>query len=199
MPSKKYWDNRYLTKETGWDIGEISSPIKVWFDHQNDKSKKILIPGAGSGFEAGYAYNIGFKNIYYLDFSAFAAEKFKAKYPDFPSDQIIYGDFFSLSNHASFFDVIIEQTFFCAIAPNKRAQYVNKVHELLKHNGTIIGLLFNTEFKNPHPPFGGTLNGYKALFNMNFKILKLENCYNSISSRANSELWISMKKIEKKI
>ncbi len=197
MPSNNYWNNRYNTNDIGWDIGKVSHPIKKWLDHQSDKSKKILIPGAGSGFEVGYAYKIGFKNVYYLDFSNVAAQKFKTLFPDFPTSQIITDNFLNLSKHNDTFEVIIEQTFFCAISPNKRVQYINKAYELLKKNGTIIGLLFNINFNEASPPFGGTKKSYKLLFNTKFSILKIENCYNSVSPRANKELWIMMVKRSK--
>ena len=194
MLSKKYWNNRYINNEIGWDIGGVSEPIKNWFNHQSDKSKKILIPGAGSGHEVGYAYSIGFKNVYYLDFSTLAADKFKATYPKFPSSQIISGDFFNLKNYTGFFDVIIEQTFFCALNPRRREEYINKTYDVLKKNGAIIGLLFNVDFNKESPPFGGNKKDYKILFSTKFTILKLERCYNSILSRKDNELWISIEK-----
>jgi thiopurine S-methyltransferase len=184
MPSKKYWNDRYNNNDIGWDIGKVSHPIKQWFDHESDISKKILIPGAGRGFEVGYAYEIGFKNVYYLDFSNSASQKFKKQFPNFPKSQIIT-------------DIIIEQTFFCAISPNKRVQYINKTFELLKKNGKIIGLLFNINLNEKSPPFGGTKESYELLFKAKFDILKIETCYNSVSPRANNELWISMVKLIK--
>ena len=103
MPSKKYWNDRYNNNDIGWDIGKVSHPIKKWFDHESDISKKILIPGAGRGFEVGYAYEIGFKNVYYLDFSNSASQKFKKQFPNFPKSQIIT----SITHYASIFKVII--------------------------------------------------------------------------------------------
>ena len=159
--------------------------------------KKILIPGAGRGFEVGYAYEIGFKNVYYLDFSNSASQKFKKQFPNFPKSQIITDNFFNLSNYNNYFDTIIEQTFFCAISPNKRVQYINKNFELLKKNGKIIGLLFNINLNEKSPPFGGTKESYELLFKGKFNILKIETCYNSVSPRANNELWVSMEKLIK--
>lgn len=197
MPSKKYWNDRYNNNDVGWDIGKVSHPIKQWFDHESDISKKILIPGAGRGFEVGYAYEIGFKNVYYLDFSNSASQKFKKQFPNFPKSQIITDNFFNLSNYNNYFDIIIEQTFFCAISPNKRVQYINKNFELLRKNGKIIGLLFNINLNEKSPPFGGTKESYELLFKAKFNILKIETCYNSVSPRANNELWISMEKLIK--
>jgi hypothetical protein len=54
--NQSYWDNRYINHQTGWDLGEISPAIKKWFDNQTNKELKILIPGAGSGYEVKYGF-----------------------------------------------------------------------------------------------------------------------------------------------
>ena len=194
MLSKKYWNNRYLNNEIGWDIGEVSEPIKNWFNYQSDKSKKILIPGAGSGHEVWYAYSIGFENIYYLDFSTLAANKFKATYPKFPTSQIISGDFFTLLNYSGFFDIIIEQTFFCAINPKLRHQYVKHSADILSTKGQLVGLLFNDMLNNDHPPFGGNKEEYVNCFSPYYNINVMDTAYNSIGPRKNRELFINLTK-----
>ena len=44
---KAYWDSRYQSDNTRWDIGYVSPAIKNWFDFQENKDLSILIPGAG--------------------------------------------------------------------------------------------------------------------------------------------------------
>tara|TARA_Y100000991_G_scaffold113119_1_gene85370 strand:+ start:1391 stop:1990 length:600 start_codon:yes stop_codon:yes gene_type:complete len=184
-----FWNLRYKNNQTGWDLGEISEPIKKWFDNQKNKKINILIPGAGKGHEVKYGFEKGFENIYYMDLSKEAKDLFKATCPKFPKDQILIGDFFSL-NKPSFFNVIIEQTFFCAINPGLRSNYVEKTHEILKENGKIIGLLFNREFDAKGPPFGGTEKEYKGLFNSKFNFTKFENSLLSSFPRKEYEFWI---------
>jgi methyl halide transferase len=41
-----YWQNRYEQQATGWDIGEISRPLKHFIDGLSDRSLSILVPGA---------------------------------------------------------------------------------------------------------------------------------------------------------
>ena len=36
--SKEFWSSRYQHNDTGWDIGEISTPIKAYFDQVLDIS-----------------------------------------------------------------------------------------------------------------------------------------------------------------
>ena len=186
-----FWNFRYQNNQTGWDLGEISNPIKKWFDNQENKKINILIPGAGKGHEVKYGFENGFGNIFYMDFSSRSADLFKEICPGFPKDQILIGDFFSLKKPL-FFDVIIEQTFFCAIDPTLRSNYIKKTNEILKENGKIIGLLFNREFDTNGPPFGGTEKEYRGLFNSKFNFKKFENSLLSTLPRKEYEFWIEL-------
>ncbi|MEI7484812.1 MAG: methyltransferase [Ignavibacteriota bacterium] len=188
---KSYWDAQYFENMTGWDIGNVSTPIKEYIDQISDKSLKILIPGAGNAYEAEYLFLNGFKNVYVLDISSIAISSFKQRFPDFPDKQLLNQDFFS---HNDMYDLIIEQTFFCAINPADRAVYVKKTHSLLKENGRLVGLLFNHEFEKEGPPFGGTAKEYEELFAPFFDFKTFEVSYNSIKPRANREHFINFLK-----
>ncbi|SEL84941.1 thiopurine S-methyltransferase [Aquimarina amphilecti] len=181
-----FWDNKYKLNQTGWDIGYASPPIISYFNQLENKKLKILIPGCGNAHEAIYLFRKGFKNIYILDFVEDTLSNFKKNFPDFPESQILYKDFFKLENQ---FDIIIEQTFFCAISPIQRIDYITKMKSLLKPNGKLIGLLFDITFEKKGPPFGGNKKEYLELFSPYFKIKILEKCYNSIIPRMDTELF----------
>lgn len=187
-----FWENRYDTGETNWDIGQISPPLKAYFDQINDsqKSATILIAGAGNAYEAGYLHEQGFTSVYVLDFAQAPLDNFLAKYPDFPTSHLIKADFFAL-DMPQFFDVVIEQTFLCAIDPARRAEYATQMATLLKPNGKLVGVLFDREFA-VNPPFGGSLAEYRALFDKDFVIKELEPCYNSLAPRQGSELFVML-------
>jgi len=191
--NEEYWNSRYLNHQTNWDIGFPSPAIVKWFEKQKNFNLKILVPGAGLGHEVIYAFNKGFNNIYYLDYAEDAIRSFKKRCPNFPEDHILIGDFFDLKL-TDYFDIIIEQTFFCAQHPSQRENYVNKTHKLLKPNGKLIGLLFETEFDKKGPPFGGGKNEYLNLFDKKFKPLKLSNTNLSIPQRKDAEIWIEFLK-----
>lgn len=184
---KRYWQDKYNNQQTGWDIGYISTPIKEYIDQLSDKSLHILIPGAGNAYEAAYLYKKGFANVYVLDITHEPIQNFQNRIPDFPETQIIHQDFFE---HHGQYDLIIEQTFFCSLHPKQRKDYVNKISQLLKTNGKLVGLLFDIDFNSPNPPFGGNMQLYKDLFAEKFEINILETAYNSIKPRANNELFI---------
>ena len=184
--NKAYWENRYTNHQIGWDIGYISTPLKSYIDQIEDKSLKILIPGAGNSYEAEYLWNNGFKNIYVLDFAHQPLKHLKHRIPNFPEDQLLNIDFFELDNQ---FDLIFEQTFFCALNPNLRSRYVKQMHHLLQPKGKLVGLLFDFELTEKGPPFGGNLLEYRSLFQSAFKIKTLEPSINSIKERQGKELF----------
>ena len=189
--SEDFWDDRYKTNETGWDLGEISSPLKAYFDQLTNKNLKILIPGGGNSYEAEYLHNHGFKNVYVVDLSKTALNNIKRRVPSFPSSHLIHKNFFDLEMS---FDLIIEQTFFCAIDPKLRPEYTKKAFELLHENGKIVGLLFDDNFGNDKPPFGGCKTEYIEHFDPHFNILTMEQAYNSHPKRAERELFLRVQK-----
>lgn len=109
MPDKDFWDTRYRDNEIGWDVGEISTPLKTYFDQLTDKSLAILIPGSGNSYEAEYLHSLGFTNVVIVDIAPTAIASFKNRVPDFPSIHCVNTNFFELCGR---FDIIIEQTFF---------------------------------------------------------------------------------------
>ncbi len=186
-----FWENKYLNNKTGWDIGYIATPIKEYFDQFNDKTIRILVPGAGNAYEVEYLYNLGFKNIFLLDFAESAITNFKKRAIYFPKNQVIKDNFFL---HEEKYDIIIELAFFSSIKKAKRKNYTKKIFDLLLPKGKLIGLLFNHEFENNFPPFGGTKKEYIELFNTYFDIKTMEIAYNSIKPRAKRELFINLVK-----
>ena len=189
--NKTFWESRYSENRTGWDIGYISTPIKTYIDQLTNKDLKILIPGAGNSYEAEYLWKKGFKNVFIVDIARQPLNNFKKRLPEFQEEQLINKDFFELNDS---FDLIIEQTFFCAIQPNLREDYSIKINELLKKNGKIVGLLFNFDLTNEGPPFGGNKTEYINLFSSVFNIKTLEKSYNSIKPREDKELFFIFEK-----
>ncbi|SRX55190.1 methyltransferase domain-containing protein [Aequorivita sp. CIP111184] len=186
-----FWNHKYISGETGWDIGYVSTPLKEYIDQLSDKSLKILIPGGGNSYEAEYLFNNGFENVFVIDISTIPLKNLSERVPFFPEKNLIHSDFFELDDS---FDLIFEQTFFCALDPGFRKHYVSKMHQLLKPKGKLAGLLFNIPLNNDKPPFGGNKEEYISLFEENFKIEKMETAYNSISQREGNELFFKLSK-----
>ncbi len=188
---KDFWNNRYLSNQTGWDIGYPSTPLKEFIDTLKDKTTRVLIPGGGNAYEAEYLHQQGFENVFVIDLASQALEGFSERVPNFPKDHLILGDFFE---HHGGYDLILEQTFFCALNPELRSAYAKKMHELLKPNGKLVGVMFNGPMYKDHPPYGGNADEYRTYFRSKFEIISMAPCMNSIEARLGSELWVELLK-----
>jgi methyl halide transferase len=181
---EEYWNNRYLQQKTGWDIGYSSTPLQQYMQSVNNKQSSILIPGCGNAYEAEFLLANGFTNITLLDISTVLTDGLREKFRNQPIT-IVTADFFT---HEGQYDLILEQTFFCALHPSLRQAYAIQMKQLLKPGGTLAGLLFNQQFEGG-PPFGGSKEEYQKLFGKIFTIQKMELCYNSIKPRSGTELF----------
>ncbi len=189
--NEDFWNNKYKDNKTGWDLGAISPPLKAYFDQLENKELKILIPGGGNSYEAEYLFKNGFKNVFVVDLSIIALENIKTRIPEFPDSQLLHANFFDIEER---FDLIIEQTFFCAINPNLRPKYASKIHSVLKSKGKLVGLLFDAILNEDHPPFGGNKKEYLSYFEPYFLIHNMEPCYNSYHNRQGKELFVMLQK-----
>ncbi len=183
--SADYWNERYLNNASHWDLGMVSPPLKTYIDQLANKNLSILIPGAGNSYEAVYLMEQGFTNITVIDIAPSVIQVLQEKYPNQTSIQFIETDFFNWQGQ---YDLIVEQTFFCALDPVLRNNYVKHMASLLKQNGKLVGLLFNRAFEGG-PPFGGDRDSYLQLFSSHFTFQTLTPCHNSVAPRANTELF----------
>lgn len=192
----KFWQQRYEAGQIGWDMGQVSPPIRAYIDQLPDsaKSLQIMMAGAGHAYEVGYLFEQGFEHVTVFDIASAPLASFAKRYPDFPKQQLILADFFELSAEDYQFDLAIEQTFFCAIDPAMRPDYVKQMHALLKPNAKLVGLLFDRDFGKPMPPFGGNEAEYRDLFAAYFDIEVMQRCHNSHPARQGSELFIILRR-----
>lgn len=190
--NQHYWDLRYEQNQLGWDLGAVSPPLKAYFDQLEDRSLKILIPGGGNSYEAEYLMQQGFTNVTVVDISEVVIGYLRQRFAIYLDSglTLVHQDFFE---HQGQYDLIVEQTFFCALAPAIRADYVQRMEQLLSEKGKLMGVLFDRDFVGG-PPFGGHREEYRSLMSTTLKVLTMEPCYNSVSPRMGSEVFFIAQK-----
>ena len=169
---------------------QVSPPLKSYIDSLSDKDQAILIPGCGNAYEAKYLLEKGFKKVTLIDLSKVVTDRLKEKYKN-DTIRIMNENFF---DHKDKYDLILEQTFFCALNPPLREKYVEKSCELLNNHGKIAGVFFNKSFTETEPPFIASDDEYRKLFQPFFTFLKFENCTNSIAPRMGYEVAFEFEK-----
>lgn len=194
MPAldKAYWNARYERGETEWDLGEVSPPIKNYVDQLPNKHLRILIPGGGNSYEARYLWDNDFRDITVLDISSVLIDKLKREHQN-TGIKFETGDFFE---HESEYDLIIEQTFLSSLDPALRLAYARHMYDLLWQQGRLVGVLFNREFDQPGPPFGGSIKIYRRMFEPYFNFKTFAPCYNSFPARQGKEVFINFRKLD---
>lgn len=193
MTDKDFWDNRWQQGQTGWDLNGIAPAFKLYIDELTNKNIRILIPGCGNAYEAEYLLQQGFNHITVIDIAPTLTQQLCQKLKHFIDAgklQVFCGDFFE---HEALYDLILEQTFFCAINPNLRAKYAEHMHTILTQYGKLVGLMFNTDFDGG-PPFGGNTEEYISYFKPYFSHISMEPCQHSIPPRAGKEVWVELSK-----
>ncbi|TYZ06002.1 methyltransferase domain-containing protein [Hymenobacter lutimineralis] len=189
-----YWQQRYALGQTGWDAGAITPPLREYFSQLGPPdARRILIPGAGRAYEAEYLHRHGWPNVVVADVAPEPLQALQERVPDFPAGHLLLQDFFTLEPSPPY-DLIVEQTFFCALDPALRPAYARQCAHLLRPGGTLMGLLFDTEFSQPGPPFGGTREEYRSYFAPYFEFKHFETATNSLKPRQGRELFICLTK-----
>ncbi len=189
----RFWNDIYKKDEAGWDTGS-TTPAFVNYFKSIKKSKKIIVPGAGNGYDCIYLSSLN-HSVYAVDFAEKAISNMSSN--NGSNLNIIFEDYFNLdSKYHNTFDYFLEYTFYCAINPSRRYEYIEKAYNLLKPNGIFVGFLLpiNKPLDSNGPPFGVSLEQTKEIFSIFFKDIKISKSKYSIKARTESELFITMKR-----
>ena len=85
------------------------------------------------------------------------------------------------------FDLALEHTCYCAIDTDRRDEYVDVLHRLLRPGGRLVALLYAHD-RPGGPPFGTTEGEVRRRFSRRFELDRLEPARGSVPSRAGHEL-----------
>ena len=185
------WQKHYDDNDLAWDLGEVSPPfISLWEDKVLQPGT-LIIPGCGQGHEVIFFAERGFQ-VTGIDFTPGAMKLLRRSLENKNLNaDVLHQDFFDLDEtHNRAYDAMLEQTFFCAIHPDQRADYVATVSRILKPGGLLAGLFYQTG-EEGGPPFNTTREDVRNHFGKEFDIERLEKCSFSIERRQDKE-WLAV-------
>ncbi len=192
--SREDWQNHYESNDLGWDLGEVAAPFTKLWEEGKLPLGKVLVPGCGRGHEVVFLTGKGFE-VTGVDFSKGAVTYLKNELRVRNlAGRILCQDFFMLDkSHDGGYDLVLEQTFFCAIPPRQRTDYVLNVSRILKPGGMLVGLFYNTG-KEGGPPYNTTREDIETYFSKNFDIEELGKTPLSAEQRRDKEWLVILKK-----
>ena len=196
VSSSKFWDERYISNNTGWDIGNVTPVFKDWCDSLA-KSSKIFVPGCGNGYDPLYFADQG-HDVLAVDISEYPINQIKkeAKKQNITIKALKCNIFDLNKNLFNQFDYVVEYTCFCAISPKKRDNYIDTMNKLLKAKGEFIALLFplNKKTDDEGPPFHVNLRKTLNQFSSKFDLIESFKHPLSIIPRQDNEIYVHLRK-----
>lgn len=163
------WEQAYVDGRVPWDLGSAPPALEALV--ARTPPGRVFVPGAGRGHDAR-AWARGGSAVTALDVSPTAVAEARAL--DAASGAVvtwIAGDLFDLPRDlAGAFDVVWEQTCFCALAPEQRDAYVDAVADVLAPGGRFHGILWNTG-QPGGPPYAVTGEDIDRHLGRRFEIL----------------------------
>jgi SAM-dependent methyltransferase len=186
--SPRKWDENYEQGTAGWDLGRPTPVFQRLLASGQLAPGRMIVIGAGRGHDARAFARRGFQ-VTAVDFSSQAVSEMHRLAADDAPVEILQHDIFTLPDtlHHSF-DYVLEYTCFCAIDPNRRAEYADLVARLLKPNGIYIDLAFPLDGRKGGPPFAVSAAEVLDLFQARgFKLISREKPADSISARRGAE------------
>lgn len=179
-----FWESRYRDHVTPWDAGKVPAALREYLP-RIPKGGRVLIPGCGSAYEAGYLAENGF-DVLAIDFSPAAVELAKKNLSRF-GDIARLADFFEF-DYGKPYDVVYERAFLCALPPRMWPQYPPRTAQLLRPGGELVGFFFFKETENG-PPFGTSPKALHALLDPCFELVEDKAVTDSIPVFQGAERW----------
>lgn len=185
VSTAQYWNELYLKNDAGWDKGAVSPPIaRLLREGLVPKGGRIAVIGAGRGHESVEAAALGYR-VSSIDFAEEACKAVAAKGGGI---EVLQEDLFRLpKRRPKHYDAVLEHTCFCAIDVQRRPEYVEAVHAIVKPDGVLFGL-FYAHGREGGPPFDTSEAEVRRLFEPKFRIERLVVARDSFENRAGKEL-----------
>jgi SAM-dependent methyltransferase len=186
-----FWNSRYESEQTPWDFGGLPADFQAFLKRKKKQLQgaKVLVPGCGSGYEVAAFAEAG-ADVMGMDISSAAVKRAQQVVGRAFAERIIKGDVFAYDFDPASFDFIYERTFLCAIPPQMREQYRDRMAELLKRSGMLVGYFFYKKTEpREGPPFGLAWGEGDALFSRHFLLLKDDPVTDSLPMFDGRERW----------
>lgn len=185
-----YWEAAYSEGQTGWELGHAAPPLARALA-SIPVGKAAVVLGSGRAHEVRLAATCGWPRVVAVDFAPSAHEEARRLTAAelLPRIEWRSADLFELGRtDPGAFDLAIEHTSYCAIAPARREEWLASVAACLRPGGRLLAL-FYAHKKPAGPPFATTREEIELLLPRHgFTIESIELAADSHPRRAGEEL-----------
>lgn len=195
------WEDAWKKGRTGWDQGCAAGALVALLERNQSElptTGHALVPGCGAGYDVMALAEHGF-----VATGADIAPSAKARFDEVRLEHELNPeqvhleilDFFTDTPRDAPFDVIWDYTFLCAIEPDQRARWAQRMWELCADEGRLVTLIFPVDphdnsastVTDPGPPYRLHPDVVASLLEGHFVLQSLEPAPNSSPSREGKE------------
>ncbi|MEM7517098.1 MAG: methyltransferase domain-containing protein [Planctomycetota bacterium] len=190
------WAQRYAEKNTPWDNGEAHPDLRERFaDLDLPRGGRALVPGCGRGHDALFLAQQGL-NVLAVDLVEGLADEVGARFEKLGS-RFLVADALTLEIDEPF-DLVFEQTFYCAIDPEQRPAWAALQARALKPGGKLAVLVFPIDRPKDlgGPPWQTRSEDLQAVLGENFRLLVEEPARHPLEKREWREGWSVFERVE---
>ncbi len=209
-----YWDRRFGSGDTPWELNAPSSvlidALSLLFPGEEAPLQGLtaLLPGCGTGSDALELARQGAR-VLAVDWSDYACSQLRERIAARRAQgglvdiSVAKADFFAVP--AEPVDLVCEHTFFCAIDPVMRREYVAAVSRWLRPGGYLVGNFFvlgeaecralpdlSLAKDGLGPPFATSVKELAVLLSGGFDLLTLQPAKTGEESRRSGLEWVAI-------
>jgi SAM-dependent methyltransferase len=167
------WESMYQQDDKPWEKGAPCPGLVDFLAHET-VSGRVLVPGCGFGHDVR-ALATPSNEVVGLDIAP-SAIKGARSFSPIAGERYELADLFDLPQEIrGTFDWVWEHTCFCAIARERRVDYVNAVAGALKPGGHLLAIFYidpGNDSPTEGPPFEVSIPQLDALFNPHFALVR---------------------------
>lgn len=169
-PTIDFWQERYRTRQTGWDRGAPSPQLATWLAAGHlAPGARIAVPGCGAGWEVAELASLGYA-VTGIDYAPAAVGRTRDLLVErHLSAEVVEADVLTWQP-AEPFDAVYEQTCLCALHPDRWVAYGQALHRWLVPGGRLFALLMQAPRAESAdgtlvgPPYHCDIHAMRALF-----------------------------------
>ena len=171
MSGFEHWEDCYQKKDTPWDKGEPSPGLVDFLkEHQDLKLGTVCVPGCGMGHDAVAWSAKGFE-VTGVDLAPTAVDRARNYASNQPHPCSFEACNFLEESPDALFDWVFEHTFYCAIKPERRQDYLEAMQRWIRPGGYLLAVHYLIPDKDG-PPFGTTRDEVFERFSKQFELIK---------------------------
>lgn len=188
------WRERWLTGRTGWDQGRPHDQLDRLLQHARLEGRlppeaRIFSAGCGRAHHEAWLARQGYR-VDAEDAVPEAIAEALALYGNQPGLALKAADVFGDDSGAGVYDAVFDRAMLCAINPQHRPAYVEKISRKLVPGGLVLAILFRRTRSPEGPPFAVDEAEAFRLFAAQFELCHASSCPPPVNPQNVLEEWL---------